>query len=90
MARGPLLEDNVSQGPCTDPAPVSGLGMRHGCAQPLSPPWSVPSETCAMLSNKCVLIAAQQKVSEGMILIYFTVFLSLLLSEFGAGDIPAD
>lgn len=43
-----------------------------------------------MLSNKCVLIAAQQKVSEGMILIYFTVFLSLLLSEFGAGDIPAD
>lgn len=43
-----------------------------------------------MLSNKCVLIAAQQEVSKGMILIYFTVFLLLLLSEFGAGDIPAD
>lgn len=66
------------------------LGMSHGHAQPLSPPWAVPSKTCTTLSNKCVLIPAQQEASKGMILIYFTVFHLLLLSEFSAGDISAD
>lgn len=50
---------------------------------------SVLSKTCAMLSSKRGLIPAQQEASNGMILIHFTVFHSLLPSEFGAGDIPA-
>lgn len=48
----------------------------------------MPSNARAMLSDKCVLIPAQQEASKEIILIYFAVFCLLLLNEFSADDIP--
>lgn len=74
----PVWKKTSPQGLCRDPPPLSTLGMRHGCPQPLSPPWSVPSKTYATLSDKCVLIPTQQETLKGMILIYFSFPLTVI------------
>lgn len=83
------LEADLSLGSAQGPGARVRAGAGPGHAEPSSSPQSVPSKTCALLSDKCVLIPAQQEASKEMILIYFAVFCSLLLSGFGAGDIPA-
>lgn len=86
---GQVHKADLSPGSARGPGACVRAGAGPGHAEPSSPPRTVPSKTCALLSDKCVLIPAQQEASKETILIYFAVFCLLLLSKFDAGDIPA-